>query len=541
MAQGSGFVRVPPQSTGRRVATEVRSQLAFNNLTGIFEVGDVVTGGTSGATGTVTGVERVGFPAGEGLLWLRDATGTFTNNENLQVSSVTQAISNLDIYFYETYDYAQNVIVDPNNPVHRQTVDQFGAAATRFADGAPTFGSFGTLNVGEPQVIKDHRFAYNGHDSQFWDQTSGGGSIAYQSAEGHMLLSTGTANADLASRTSNFYHPYGPGVGHLIEITLRHGDSGKAGNRRRWGYFDDDNGVFFELDGTDLYVVVRSNTSGSPVDTRIAQTNWNTDKLDGTGNIAFDMDITNANIYWIDLQWLGAGRVRFGVVEPGGSRIVGHVVEHSNNPVGYPYMRTATLPIRIENENTGAAASTSEIRFACAAVKHSSRYFVTGDRRTGNSGVKTIVTGSEIPLFAVRAAQTFGGITNRAIARTTSIGLANITGTGSGPVLYRIRAVSDLTTALTGESFATPLSSAFEVDNSASAINTTGTIELGNFIVEADGTTYIDNNDSRQIHSWEVCLGADGVSQPGICITAECLSGTNADVVATVNWEEIKL
>jgi hypothetical protein len=541
MAQGASFIRVPPQSTGKRVATEARTQVVFDNLTGDFNVGDLVTGSLSGATGVITAIAVEDYGPTEGLLWLRDVDGTFQNNENLQVSAVTQAATNFDVEPLEEYDYQAVIITDPDNPNNQQRIDRFGATVNTFNDGSPVFGSFGTLTVGEPQVIGEHRFAYDGHDDHFWDQEVGGGTITYVPAAGVMLFSTGTASGDFASRTCNFYHPYSPGVGHLVEMTLRVGDTGKANVRRRWGYFDDDNGVFFELDGTDLYVVVRSNVSGSVVDTRIARDDWTRDRLDGSGNIGFNLDVSNANIYWIDLQWLGAGRVRFGVVEPQGSRVVAHVVEHANNNVPYPYMRTATLPIRVEQENTAAAASTSELRFACAAVKHSSKVEITGTKFAEDSGLQTITTlAGEVPLMSIRPKTTYNSITNRALLKAISSNFVNVANTGDGPIIFRVR--FGTVAALTGASFDSyAANSTAEIDVTATAVNPALTQNIASFIVGPNDSLHIMNTDSRTVHSLELFLNADGVTQPVMIVTAECLSGTNAGAMVAVNWEEIKL
>lgn len=543
MAQGAGFVRVPPQSTGRRVATEVRTQVAFDNLTGEFNVGDTVTGSTSGASGIITSISQDGFGATEGLLWLRDVTNIFQNNENLQVAAATQAVVNTNTFPVETYDYAQNVIIDPDNPLNKQRIDRFGAQRTTFTDGSPNFGSFGTLLVGEPQIIKDYRYAYNGLTSQFTDEVVGAGSVSYVSASSAMLLSTGTASGDIASRTSNFYHPYAPGVGHLAEITLRHGDAGKANSRRRWGYFDDNNGVFWELDGTTLYVVVRSNVSGSIVDTRIAQSSWNADKLDGSDSIGFTLDVTNPNIYFIDLQWLGAGRIRFGIVEPGGSRIMAHVVENSNQSGDYPYMRTATLPIRIEMVNTGAAASTSEIRHACAAVKHASKALLVGDRHTyGTPALVTVLAADgEVPVVSIRPKTTFAGLANHGYIKFLGLNITNITNTGAGPVLFRVRQ-SASSAALTASDFQShSAGSIAEEDITASDINISLAHESLQFMLLAQTSQYIQVNDSRELHALELFLNADETTQPVFTVTAQCLTGTSASVFVGVNAEEIKL
>jgi hypothetical protein len=43
----STFVQVPPQSTGKRVATVARSEIVYDNLTAPISVRDVITGATS--------------------------------------------------------------------------------------------------------------------------------------------------------------------------------------------------------------------------------------------------------------------------------------------------------------------------------------------------------------------------------------------------------------------------------------------------------------------------------------------------------------
>lgn len=541
MTQGASYVQVPPQGTGKRVATVARTYLKYDNLTGSFENGDIVTGATSNAFGTISGVITEGFIATEGQLILSHASGTFLNNENLQVLSVTQAVAELaDVnHPLVELDYQNMVISDPDNPTHQQKIDRFGATINTFTDGSPVFGSFGTMTVGEPQVIKDYRFAYDLQSDLFWDQAVGTGTVTYETTTGVALLTNGTANGDKGSRTTNFYHPYSPGVGHQVELTCRIGDNGKANVRRRWGYFDNDNGVFFEHDGTGLYIVLRSNTSGSPVDSRIAQSDWNIDKLDGTDNIGFTLDISNPNIYWIDLQWLGAGRVRFGIIESTGARIVAHVLEHANMPVGYPYMRTATLPIRMEQENTGVSAGTSEMRFACATVKHSSKSTITGAKMTANSTLKTVTqAGGEVPIFAYRPKTTFNSITNRAIIKGLSTSFANITKTGGSPVLFRVRAGTDA--SLTGEIFASHgTDSVTEVDTTATGVTPASTKELTSFIIAADETQFNQDIADKTLHTFELTLNGDATTQPVFIITAECLTGTDADVLAIVNWEEI--
>jgi hypothetical protein len=182
-----------------------------------------------------------------------------------------------------------------------------------------------------------------------------------------VVVSATGANGSSSSRTTNRYHFYQPGVGNLAILTLGHGDAGKAGNTRRWGYFDQGNGLFFELVGNSLNVVRRSNVSGSVVEERVYSADWNGDKLNGSGPSGMTIDITKANFYFIDFAWLGVGVARLGVLSPDGSRWICHTFQNPNNRIG-PYMATGSLPIRYENFNTAATSGTSEMNLICAAV-----------------------------------------------------------------------------------------------------------------------------------------------------------------------------
>ena len=65
--------------------------LNYDAGTTLFVVGDVVTGGTSSATGTVLAVSGT---ATEGKIYLGAITGTFADNEDLEVSASAKAVAN---------------------------------------------------------------------------------------------------------------------------------------------------------------------------------------------------------------------------------------------------------------------------------------------------------------------------------------------------------------------------------------------------------------------------------------------------------------
>lgn len=72
--------------------------LPFDAGSSEIKVGDTVAGQTSLATGVVTGIAVMsgtwGGSNAAGLMYIKTKTGTFQDNENLQVSGVTKAVSN---------------------------------------------------------------------------------------------------------------------------------------------------------------------------------------------------------------------------------------------------------------------------------------------------------------------------------------------------------------------------------------------------------------------------------------------------------------
>lgn len=533
------FVQVPPQSTGKKIATEERTELFYSGLTvSRINVGDTLTGSVTGVSGVVTGIITEGYNSGQGEIYLRRVTGTFQPGEFLQRDGITIATVDSSLGDQATLNIQKVVITDPNNLEFNQRIDRFGATVNTFNEGSPVFGSFGTLNVGEPQTIKDYRFAYGLNSVLFHDIQTGGGIISYEGDSGAVLLTNSTAPGAISKRTSNYYHPYTPGVGHNIEMTVRAGDIGKNNLRRRWGYFDDNDGIFFESVGTELFIVLRSSVSGVVEDIRVPQSEWNKDRLDGSDSISFDLNPSYPNIYWMDMQWLGAGRVTFGVIEQGGTRLVAHRIENANNDVHFPYMRTASLPIRVEQENLGATSSSSEMRFVCASVKHASKIAITGTKHSDSSNVRTVAAiDGPVPILSVRPKLLFAGRTNRVIGRAVSSVFCNTSG---GVVKFTMKYTFAGDNLVGANYFDHGIASGTEIDISATSADLTSYHTISTHILTPGQTSEFVSAEDKTTHGMELNLGADGISQPTMTIFAECLSGT-ADVVAAFNWEEIIL
>lgn len=112
------------------------------------------------------------------------------------------------------------------------------------------------------------------------------------------------------------------------------------------------------------------------METRVEQDSWNGDKLDGSGSSGFTLDISKAQISWMDIEWLGVGSVRTGFVI-NGKFILCHTFHHANI-INSTYITTASLPLRYEIKNTAATSGTSKLKQICSTVNSEGGYELRG-------------------------------------------------------------------------------------------------------------------------------------------------------------------
>jgi hypothetical protein len=228
--------------------------------------------------------------------------------------------------------------------------------------------AFGRLRTSEPHTIFDSKQIF---DSQplFWDESleSGAGiTSAHSTARASTTITSTISTAGVYTRQTYERFNYQPGKSQMILMTgIMDRLGGGTGVQRRIGQFDDDNGIFFEDDEGTFKVVVRSSTSGSPVDTKVAQSSFNLDTLDGTGASGVTIDLSKAQIFIIDYEWLGVGRVRLGLAV-GGEIIYCHEVLNAN-VLDVVYMSTPNNPLRYQIVTTGSSLA-SELECNCSTV-----------------------------------------------------------------------------------------------------------------------------------------------------------------------------
>ena len=384
----------------------------------------------------------------------------------------------------------------------------------------PHIDAFDRLRVSNPTGIFESTLTYD-EQLLLWNQKlTGTGTATHVPNESAVLMAVAALGDKVERQTRNYFR-YQPGKSQLIFLTYNFGQ-GDPNVRKRVGYFDPENGIFLEeIDGA-CWIVQRSSVTGNPVDTRIAQADWNIDQFT-------DMNPDKAQILVMDLEWLGVGRVRVGFVIDG---IIRYTHEFLNANVRETvYMSTAQLPLRLEIEAlaTPTAGSNSMIGICGSVISEGGQ-----DENIGfpfaTRGTALIAVGADnVPILSIRPKGTFNSIVNRVQTIQRQIEVYNSTNLALIDVIYN--------GTLTGASWnSVDDDSIMEYDESATAVSG-GTVVL-TFMVGATAQSKTSTTTSL-VGRLPLSLDIDGANPTPLTIVASNIGGAAA-CLGAMNWQEYR-
>lgn len=280
--------------------------------------------------------------------------------------------------------------------------DQYGNVVGSANPTGMAVDAFGRARVSQPLTLFDSAHRYRDNGKITTSNSATGATVAHNANAGLIECTLDTTSGSFVKRESSRVFSYQPGKSLLILQTFVF-SAAKTGLRQRYGYFNEQNGIFLQLSGNELSFIERSYVSGSTVETKVTQANWNVDVMDGTGPSRKVLDISKAQIMFIDIEWLGLGTVRTGFVIDG-QFIHCHSFHHANK-IQSTYITTACLPVRAEVENISATASNSTLKIVCASVMSEGGYELRGRPRT----IGNLPTGAN--QYAMASAGTFYPVT----------------------------------------------------------------------------------------------------------------------------------
>lgn len=413
--------------------------------------------------------------------------------------------------------------------------DQYGNIVGGANPTGMAVDAFGRSRVGSPYTLFDsqHRYQDNGKISSA--NSVSGATVSHNANGGYIDCTLDTTSGSFIYRESSRVFNYQPGKSLQILQTFCF-PAPKANLRSRYGYFSSQNGFFLEQDGTNIYFVKRSYVTGTVVETRVAQANWNVDTLLGAVNSSpsqLTLDLTKAQILFTDIEWLGVGSVRVGFVI-NGKFIHCHTWNHANI-IEQTYMSTACLPVRAEIENTGTTTSSSNLKIICSSVISEGGFEPKGLPRAISIPITTPITlttsGTFYPVISIRLKDT----RIDAVAFLRSIQFFGTTNNTS----YRWKLTKG--TTLTSPSWVSIANdSSVEYDISATAMTGGTDLRIEYLNVSSGAGAALSQIDPSDIYRYQLERNSFAASNKGVIFTLAATGASNGDkAVGALQWEEI--
>jgi len=393
--------------------------------------------------------------------------------------------------------------------------------------GGTNVDAFGRLRVSQPYTLFDSQNRYAA-DNQFDVSTTGTGTTSFLSNEAAVKMEVTGAGVGSVLRQSYRSFPYQPGKGLLVLATFVMDSSQSLNLTQRVGYYNAQNGVFFQrVDGTYSFVL-RSYVTGSVSDARtVNQADWNGDKLDGTGASGYTLDPSKAQILWMDFEWLGVGSIRCGFII-NGEYIVCHTFNNANE-ITNVYMTTAILPVRYEISTSSALAASMKA-ICCSVVSEGGFEQTSIDHVARRTTLLGTIGTTFLPLVSIRLAS----------GRTGAVVLPNrVQVLPTTSQNYEVVLIKNPT--LTGATWAATVPSDSNVEFDVAATATTGgTIVQSDYLASntAGGTS---STSFPNDYNWDLQLGASiaGVSDI-LTVAIRTVSGaTTGDALGSISFFDL--
>ena len=229
--------------------------------------------------------------------------------------------------------------------------------------------AFGKQRVSIPtslfngKLLRDKQPAY-------WDEYLAGTSTSVFKTNDAMVSLSVTNSGTVIRQTFQRFN-YQAGKSQMVMMTGILDPKRLSGNAvARMGQFtasnsstDNPEGFWFEADATNVYVCIgKPYGTGSGVK-RIPQSQWNEDRVDGSGPSKKFVKFDKAQIFGFDYEWLGVGSVRFFIVQDNMFNVI-HRFTHENE-LDAVYLSTPNLPLRYD---LNASSGTGTLIQICSTV-----------------------------------------------------------------------------------------------------------------------------------------------------------------------------
>ncbi len=269
--------------------------------------------------------------------------------------------------------------------------------------------AFGRLRVSSVTSLLEYKHTFDKLPLVISESLSGVGATSLHSPTYSQVEMSVTNNNEYVIRQSKSRGIYQPGKGQIFEASFSNFDL-ETNVIKRVGYFSATSSTPFNS-GFDGFFL-ESNGATNEISFQIWA--FGTNVLSATSSTwlttEYDVSLINWNLTQlmvVDFQWLGVGRVRFGLVIEGQTKIF--VTNSGTNNLSNVYMKSPNQPIRYEIRSSGSGG---RLNMICSQVSlegtiNSLQKSVFVDNFT----VRTLATaGIKYPLIGYRINNKYAGV-----------------------------------------------------------------------------------------------------------------------------------
>ena len=231
--------------------------------------------------------------------------------------------------------------------------------SVKYSD-SPNLDAFGRLRVSDITSLLELTHVYSKQPLLVDEVTAGTATSVWNQTNAEVAMSV-TSSGDYVIRQTKQSAIYQPGKGQLFEASFSDFNI-QTNVIKRVGYFTSTtastynsvfDGFFLESNGIDNTISFQIWKSGNSIYSATTST-WDNSQIDVT-----TIDWSKTNLMLVDFQWLGVGRVRFGLNLSGNTYIFGN--SSGTNNLNDIYMSSPNKPIRYEIRSSGNSGTFNQI------------------------------------------------------------------------------------------------------------------------------------------------------------------------------------
>lgn len=277
----------------------------------------------------------------------------------------------------------------------------------KYAD-STNLDAFQRLRVSEVTSLLEVKHVHDKLPLLVNEVTAGTATSIYDEPNARVIMST-SANNDYVIRQTTSRAIYQPGKGQIFEASFSNFQL-ETDVIKRLGYYTTNtsapydsvvDGILLESNGQTNQIsfqIWKSGTTIYSADT----TTWSNDDF-----LVSSIDWSLTQLMFVDFQWLGVGRVRFGLVIDGQVRIF--TTHNGTNNLSTIYMTAPNQPIRFEIRQVGAGSGSLSMICSQVSLEGSLNRLQQSLGLTQFTTVQATTAGTKYPLIGYRIANGYEG------------------------------------------------------------------------------------------------------------------------------------